>query len=162
VRRVSVLVLLLAAMVLAVSAPAAVARPTVHVAPLSGAEEVPSVPTRASGMTVLRVSPAGDRIEVRLLVANLHDVTMAHIHLAPRGQNGPVVAWLYPASPPAQLLPGRTSGVLATPTLTAASLVGPLAGQPLSALLDAIEAGDAYVNVHTTTWPAGEIRGQLR
>ena len=57
-------------------------------------------------------------------------------------------------------------------SITAGNLVGPLAGQPLSALVDAIEAGNAYVNVHTNDgvpptntgpgdFPAGEIRGQL-
>jgi hypothetical protein len=52
--------------------------------------------------------------------------------------------------------------VLATGTITAADLVGPLAGQPLSALVDAMEAGETYVNVHTSQFPAGEIRGQIR
>lgn len=68
---------------------------------------------------------------------------------------------------------GRTDGVLATGTITAADLVGPLAGQPLSALIDAINAGNTYVNVHTNDgaaptntgpgdFPRGEVRGQVR
>ena len=63
-------------------------------------------------------------------------------------------------------------GVLAEGTITAADLVGPLAGHPLSDLIDAIQAGNAYVNVHTNDgvaptntgpgdFPGGEIRGQL-
>jgi hypothetical protein len=52
-------------------------------------------------------------------------------------------------------------GVLARGTITEADLVGPLAGQPLSALVEAIRSGNAYVNVHTVDHPAGEIRGQL-
>ena len=53
------------------------------------------------------------------------------------------------------------------------AVVGALAGQPLSALLDAINAGNAYVNIHTNDgvaptdtgpgdFPGGEIRGQIR
>jgi hypothetical protein len=89
------------------------------------------------------------------------NVTMAHIHLAPAGANGPVVAWLYPSGPPAQLIPGRFNGVLGAGTLSDANLVGPLAGEPLSALIDAIQSGNAYVNVHTSQYPGGEIRGQI-
>ncbi|MGH2603614.1 MAG: CHRD domain-containing protein [Dehalococcoidia bacterium] len=39
--------------------------------------------------------------------------------------------------------------------------MGSLAGQPLSALIAQIQSGNAYVNVHTTQFPGGEIRGQL-
>jgi hypothetical protein len=94
----------------------------------------------------------------------------AHIHLAPAGVNGPIVAFLYG---PAGAGAGRFSGVLAQGTITADDLIGPLAGQDLTALVDAIRAGNAYVNVHTDDGvapagtgpgdlPAGEIRGQIR
>jgi hypothetical protein len=86
---------------------------------------------------------------------------MAHIHLAPAGENGPVVAWLYPSGPPPVLIEGRFSGVLAEGTITANSLIGLLAGQDLSALIEEFEKGNAYVNVHTTQHPAGEVRGQI-
>ena len=51
---------------------------------------------------------------------------------------------------------GRTDGVLATGTITEANFVGPLAGHPFSDLLDAIESGNAYVNVHTAACKPGE------
>jgi hypothetical protein len=63
--------------------------------------------------------------------------------------------------------------VLATGTITAANLVGPLAGHPLSDLIAAMSTGNAYVNVHTNDgvgapnsgpgdFPGGEIRSQVR
>jgi len=99
----------------------------------------------------------------KLIVANIEDVTMAHIHVAPEpGQNGPPVLWLYPSAPPPTLIPGRFSGVLAEGTVTAANLVGPLASMTLEDLVGAIWEGRAYVNVHTTEYPGGEIRGDWR
>jgi hypothetical protein len=92
-----------------------------------------------------------------LFVARIQNVTAAHIHLAAVGVNGPIVVPLY-AGPP---IMDRFNGILAKGTITAQNLTGPLAGQPLQALLFQIEAGNTYVNVHTTQHASGEIRGQL-
>lgn len=148
---------------------AAQADDTTWTAQLSAAEEVPANASLARGQTILRLSSDGTELEYRLIVANLENPIAAHIHLAPEGVNGPVVAFLYGPAAPAG---GRTSGVIATGTITDANLVGPLAGQSLSDLVDAIEAGNAYVNVHTNDGdpttsggpgdlPGGEIRGQI-
>ncbi len=127
----------------------------------TGADEVPANESRAQGVALLRLSADGSALHYRLIVANIENVQMAHIHVAPAGANGPVVAWLYPSAPPPSLIPGRTQGILAEGTITAASLVGPLAGADLADLVATIEAGGAYVNVHTSQFPGGEIRGQL-
>jgi len=129
---------------------------------LSGGEEVPPADTRAQGQATFQLSKDGTELRYRLIVANIENVTMAHIHRAPAGQNGPVVAWLYPSAPPAQLIPGRSQGVLAQGTITAANLVGPLAGATLEDLIEAMADGQTYVNVHTQQVPAGEVRGQIR
>jgi len=103
----------------------------------------------------------GTTLSYKLLVANIQDVTQAHIHLAPPGVPGLIIAWLYPAAPPALHIPGGFQGVLAEDVITADDLVGPLDGQPLSALVEAIRSGGAYANVHTVQFPPGEIRGQI-
>jgi len=132
------------------------------VAQLSGAQEVPANASRARGVATFQLSEDGSELAYRLIVANIENVRMAHIHLAPAGANGPVVAWLYPGGPPPQPIPGRTQGVLAEGTITAASLVGPLLGQDLQDLIDEVLAGNTYVNVHTDQFPPGEVRGQIR
>jgi hypothetical protein len=131
-----------------------------YTASLKGENEVPAVETNAQGQAIFHLSKDGTELSYKLIVANIENVTMAHIHLAPAG--GAVVAWLYPAGPPPQLIEGRFSGILAEGTITADDLVGPLAGQTFDDLLEAIAAGDTYVNVHTTAYPGGEIRGQIR
>lgn len=146
------------------------AQPRNFVAPLSGAEEVVvedgvttiGVDTRARGVAIFQLSPDGTELSYRLIASNIENVLMAHIHCcAPAGANAGVVVWLYPDGPPPQLIEGRHNGVLATGTITADDLVGELAGQTLDQLVEQIVAGQAYVNVHTTQFPAGEIRGQL-
>jgi hypothetical protein len=133
-----------------------------YTASLKGENEVPAVETNAQGQAIFQLSKDGAELSYKLIVANIYDVHMAHIHLAPAGQNGGVVVWLYPDGPPPQLIPGRFSGILAEGTITADDLVGALAGQTLEDLINEMDAGGAYVNVHTSANPGGEIRGQIR
>jgi hypothetical protein len=141
---------------------------------LASREEVPPVlglviDSRAQGQAIFRVSEDGQSIQFKLIASNIENVIQAHIHLGAAGVNGPVVVFLYGLVPSGG---GRTNGVLSEGTITAANLIGPLAGHPLSDLIAAIESGGAYVNVHTNDgiaptntgpgdFPGGEIRGQL-
>lgn len=128
---------------------------------LSGGQEVQPVETRAEGQAIFMLSKDGQTLYYKLIAANIENVMMAHIHLAPKGVNGPIVVWLYPSVPPPMLIPGRFSGVLAEGSITSGDLVGPLAGMSLGDLLAEMEAGNTYVNIHTTQYPGGEIRGQI-
>ena len=127
----------------------------------TGDDEVPANASPAQAQAQFKLSSDGSSLSYKLNVANIENVTQAHIHRAPAGVNGPIVAWLYPSAPPARLIPGRSGGTLGEGTITAANLVGPLQGQSLEALLTAIDTGNAYVNVHTSQLPPGEIRGNL-
>jgi len=140
------------------------------VAHCKGDEEVPPRDTNAQGQAIFHLSADGTALEFKLIVANIENVVASHIHVAPAGVNGPVVAFLAGPFPSAG---GRTNGVLAEGTITAASLIGPLAGHPLSDLIDEMRAGNTYVNVHTNDgvgdpntgpgdFPGGEVRGQIR
>lgn len=152
------------------AAPAVQATSDSHnfVAVLSGAQEVPPNDSAARGQTKFQLSQDGTALHYRLVVANIENVTQAHIHCAAAGVNGPVVAFLYPEAPPAELIPGRTDGVLAEGTITAEDVIprpdsaecpGGVSG--LNDLLGKIRSEDAYANVHTSQYPGGEIRGQI-
>lgn len=141
--------------------------------PLSSDEEVmPAGVTNESagrGSAVFQLNSEGTALSYRLIVANIENVTASHIHQGAPGTNGSVVVFLYG---PAASGGGRLDGVIAEGTITASDLTGPLAGQPLSALIALLTSGNAYVNVHTNDgvaptntgpgdFPGGEIRGQI-
>ena len=128
----------------------------------------------ARGSAIFQLNAEGDTLTYKLIVANIDNVFMAHIHRAAPGVNGPIVVWLYPstAPTPGPFGQGRIDGVIAEGTITAANLVGPLAGHPFSDLLTALRSGNAYVNAHTNDgiapantgpgdFPGGEERGQI-
>jgi hypothetical protein len=134
----------------------------VFTAALNGLQEAPPNASTATGFATFTFNDALTELSYKLSVFGLIDVTAAHIHLAPVGSNGPIVLWLYPFGAPAQLIPDESNGLLSQRTVTAADLVGPLDGQSLNTLFNEMSAGNAYVNVHTLGFPAGEIRGQIQ
>jgi len=160
-RRAGLVVVLLVAL-LAVTGVATAQQPTNFFAIMTGDEEVPRTTTPAFGTAGFSIEAGGNTIRYYVTVVNIPNVMMAHIHIGPPGQNGPIVLWLYPAAPPPRPIPGVTSADIGEGVGTRANLMGPLAGQPMSALIAAIAAGNAYVNVHTTANPGGLIRGQVR
>lgn len=126
----------------------------------SGAQEVPANDSRAQGQAIYHLSEDGTELHYKLIVANIQNVTQSHIHRAPAGVNGGIVAWLYPSAPPAVLIPGRSQGILAEGVITDAQVIGSLAGSGVAGLLSEIRAGNTYTNVHTLQFPPGEVRGQ--
>ncbi|HET9370351.1 MAG TPA: CHRD domain-containing protein [Vicinamibacterales bacterium] len=155
---------------------ASVTGPTEIVVPLNfgthmhGEHERPTPrDTNATGQLTLKLSHDGQAIEYKLIASNIDNVVASHIHQGPVDSPGPVVVTLYTGAPGR----GRHDGVLATGTITTSNLSGPLAGQSLSSLIDLIQSGNAYANVHTNDgvapidtgpgdYPSGEIRGQIR
>ena len=139
-------------------------------ASLIGYQEVPSVSTNAMGEFEARVAGDGQSVDYTLAFDGLQaDVLMAHIHFAQKSVNGPIIVWLCgttanPGPTGTQTCPGR-SGVVRG-TFTAANVLASpttqqLGAGELSELIDAMRAGAAYVNVHSTVSPGGEIRGQV-
>lgn len=113
--------------------------------------------TIATGNATFRLSANGTQLRFRLVIRNISRVTQAHIHLGRRGQNGPIVAFLFgPSKFGISVRRGIVRGVL-----TRRDLIGPLQGRSMQDLIREFERGNAYVNVHTVQRPDGEIRGQV-
>jgi len=129
-------------------------------AKLAGSNEVPPVTTAASGTATFQLLPAPGHEQVlsfQLSLKNITGVMGAHIHNGKQGENGPVVADLFNPSNPT----GAINGKLTAGTLTSSKLTGSLHNKELSALVNMIRSGEAYVNVHTTQNQNGEVRGQI-
>ena len=121
----------------------------------------------ATGTATLTLNAAGDTLTYSITLVGLDldgaqtpadaadDVTAMHFHNAPPGSNGGVVFGLIsPNHDVDDLIIDPVAG-----TLTGAwenSDVNPLSGQ-----LANLNAGDLYLNVHTTAFGGGEIRGQV-
>lgn len=140
---------------------------TAH-ASLIGYGEVPSLASHARGTFDATISPG--TLTYQLTYQGLDaPVTQSHIHIAQKGVNGGVIVFLCgtatnpgPAGTPT--CPGPTSGTV-TGMITALNVIGP-SSQDISPgqfdeLIRAMKAGVTYANVHSTKFPAGEIRGQI-
>jgi len=116
----------------------------VYLTSLHGTSEVPPNASVGVGGGSVVLNPAQTQITVDLNFSLLSAAaTAAHIHTAPVGVNGPVTF-------PLTGVPAATSGSLATQTFA-------ITPAQLADLL----AGNLYMNVHTSVYPGGEIRGQL-
>jgi hypothetical protein len=133
-----------------------VAGPESFPALLDGAQEVDPVATEASGRAQVRLDAERSELRFALTVSGIEpaDIEQAHIHVAPRGFNGPVIF----------TLAGGPFAGLRMGTLTAADLMpnAPAGIETFADFIEALRAGDAYVNVHTVAHPSGEVRGQLQ
>jgi hypothetical protein len=107
---------------------------------LSGDQEVPAVKTAGAGTGTISI--AADKSVSGSVTTTGVAGTMAHIHEAAPGKNGPVV------------IPLSKSGDSTWSVPAGAKLT--------DAQFSSFKAGNLYVNVHTAANPGGEVRGQLK
>jgi hypothetical protein len=132
-------------------------------------EQVPSVLATGHGRFEAAINEDGT-ISWRLSYTDMSSpVVQAHIHFGASRTNGGVVVFLCGGVKPACPASGSITG-----TITAADVsvlpasngdsVIPQGITPgdFAGLISAIRSGDTYVNVHSQTFPSGEIRGQLQ
>jgi hypothetical protein len=140
-------------------------------AKLIGYEEVPAINTAGKGKIKLKVrnGTSAGTIEYKLSYSGLSSpAAAAHIHFGQFSVNGGIAAFLCgsgiagkPACPAGNTATKESvSGTIAAADVLAIAGQGLAAGD-MASLQRAIKAGVAYANVHTATFPGGEIRGQL-
>src|SRR5882672_8271494 len=167
-RALTLLLALMAALMLA--APPTDAIPVPLSTTLSGANEVPVVASPGTGQALLTLDAAANTLLLNVTFSGLSaNTSAAHIHCcAPLGTNAGV-ATTVPAFPgfPLGVTSGTYSSVvfdLTQPLIYNPAFVtlqgGTIAGAE-AALINGIENGQTYFNIHTSINPGGEIRGQL-
>lgn len=127
---------------------------------LNGYLEVPSISTNARASFHAEVD--GGTLHYTLTIRDFSENPLfAHIHFARPDVNGGVIAFLCGGGgKPACPANGTVTG-----TIVAANVIGP-AGQGIAAgefseLIRAMRNGATYANVHSPTYPGGEIRGAI-
>ncbi|HEY6057132.1 MAG TPA: CHRD domain-containing protein [Candidatus Limnocylindrales bacterium] len=149
-QRVALLAILAGLLAFPGSVAAAATSGEVFSATLSGGAEVPAVSTTASGSAWFVISPDASTVTYIVQYSGLSGpATAAHIHLGAANVSGGVMLPLVAGPSPM------------VGTITAANLVATGGVSTFAGALDAIRAGNTYVNIHTAANPAGEIRGQL-
>jgi hypothetical protein len=130
------------------------------IAQLKSEMVVPPVISNATGVAYFQLDMEdNDKIKYSLIATDLHSVKAAHIHNGKEGEkNGPIIVALYkPFRPP--VLFGRILSV--HDIITSDNLQGRLAGKQLSDLVNVMNNGTTYVDIHSQEYPNGEIRGQI-
>jgi hypothetical protein len=123
-------------------------------AELSGFSEVPQIFSEALGTATLWGN--GTVLNYQINITGIEQVTGADIHQGEETENGEIVVTLFRAN----ASEGHLDGVLAG-TITNSSLQGPLAGKGTKDLIDLINQNKTYVNIYTTKFPNGELRGTI-
>ena len=132
-----------------------------------------AVSTNGTGRFKAEIDERSGAIDYELSYEGLEgSVTQAHIHFGQEHSVGGIVVWLcQTAGTPAPaavaaLTPFCPPSGTVTGTITSAQVLGQtaqgIAAGDFDKVVRAIRAGAAYANVHTSLYPPGEIRGQLR
>src|ERR1041384_3657117 len=137
---------------------------------LTGYEETPSaVSTTGNGSFNARISNDNSRIQWELSYADLEGaVQQAHIHFGQKSVTGPISVFLCTnlgngpvGTQPCPAPPATISGTITAVDVTNLANERGISAGELDELVAAMRAGAPYVNVHSTRWPAGEIRSQI-
>jgi hypothetical protein len=129
--------------------------PVTYAAELRGTNEVPSNASTAFGSAYVTIDPNAQTISWEVNTNGVVSPTVSHIHRGAVGVSGPVIINF--ALSAADIPNGRTKG---SGTIAAQQSSSFLASD-LTALASASTASGYYVNVHSTAFPGGELRGQL-
>ncbi len=137
---------------------------------LTGYQVAPAVSSTGQGTFNASVSGDESSVSWTLDYSDLEGaVQQAHIHFGQQGVTSAISVFLCtnlgngPAgTQPCPAPPAHIAGTITAADVTnLANAQGISAGQ-LGELIDALDAGVTYVDVHTTKWPSGELRAQLK
>jgi hypothetical protein len=125
-------------------------------AKLDGKYEVPPVNSTAEGVAVFKVKYR--TFNYMINITGIKDVSGAQIHTGKKGENGDPIVDLLKTGEMNKTL----GGVTIEGKFNASAFEGSMKGNPISDLGVAMVTNGTYVNIHTSDYPQGEIRGQIK
>src|SRR3954451_5906264 len=132
-------VALVGAAVFAVASAGAAGNKTFNIS-MNGKQEVPKGEPNGKGAAKVTLEPSRGKICFKLSCHAINKPVASHIHQAKKGASGPIVVPFFAGAP-------KHSGCVRV----AKSVINKIAKKP----------ANYYVNIHTATFPAGAVRGQL-
>ena len=128
-------------------------------ATLAGSSVVPATASTSTGTITFEARDS--TLNYSLSVTNMTGITQAHLHNAAAGANGATLVWLLPVNGNAAQVPSVTlDGVISIGDIAPGWVRGTprLAMDSVKALM---RAGRLYVDVHSSAYGGGEVRGHV-
>lgn len=138
--------------------------PSKCITKLTGFQETPPILTNASGTFRSKLDKTGTSLSYVLNFSGLSSpATVVHIHFGQAGAAGAPIAFLCGGGnkPACPVGGGTVTGMIIASDILPVPAQG-INGGNFSDFLAVVHSGKAYVNVHSTMYPAGEIRGQIK
>jgi hypothetical protein len=132
-------------------------------ADLNGYQEVPTLSTASSGQVSVKIADDQKSLSVTLSFSKLEGVAQSgHLGFGVAGMTSTILAYICGGTKPScpTTADGSVTATIAPADILAIGGQGIAAGD-LAGVIHAIESGAVYVNVRTTKYANGEIRGQL-
>lgn len=147
-------------------------------ATLIGNEQVPPVKTTGIGSASFELLDDNKTLHYQINVLDVPKITGIHIHKGKLGENGDVMVSIYNVkedifknqnttkiseieSSSITINGNNQNSLAVSGTINNLDLQGTLKGRNISDLITLMESGNTYVNVHSESYPDGEIRGQI-
>ncbi len=126
---------------------------------LTGPQEVPPTPSTATGDSMFNVTMDEQEIDYTVSLSGINNITDVNLYCARPGTVGPIVVELFNSATESSNM--NYSGMITASDLTDIAQQCNPNIHTMNHLVQAMREGSIYINVLTTQYPDGEIRGQL-
>ncbi len=124
-------------------------------ADLSGFSEVPQIFSQGTG--IAKIDGNDTILNYQINASGIENITAISINKGEETENGDILVNLSNSKIPK----GLDQEIVINGTITNSSLQGPLAGKRIIDLVGLMNQNETYVNINTTKFPLGELRGTI-
>lgn len=137
---------------------------------MTGYQIAPAISSPGTGTCKVKAAKDGLSIDVELTYSDLEEPpNQAHVHLGQSGVTGGIVFFVCTnlgngpvGTPPCSPSPATLTRTIGVADITSFASAQGIAAGEIDEAIAAIKKRALYCDVHTSTWPSGEIRQQLK